>query len=115
MTLKEKYAELSFSVNTAQSIRIDAEKKARDQYYETTRETTKELETMLNSLKQKAFDIALDEDAPPYDRSGGRVWPDKFWLTDKGVDMRWDADHPNDIRDYLVSYEKLEQRKEEGK
>jgi len=107
-TLKRKYAELKAIVSNAEQIRNHKKRQAEDEYYETTKSASKSLERMLNSLTERAFAIALAHDIPPYRRDGRRSQPDDVWLSSNGVEMRWDADHPNDIIDYCVSFQDLD-------
>ena len=37
-----------------------------------------------------------------------REYPDKMYPTTEGIFIRFDADHPNDIRDYTIPYEDLD-------
>ena len=61
----------------------------------------------LKKYKKKAFEIACENCSVPFDKYGERELPG-FKLSSKGIDMRWDANHPNDIIEYTVSFEELE-------
>ena len=73
------------------------------------RNTTRQHELRLGELELRYADkaIELTEEYAPVDRRGYPIRPSQIWITEIGIELRWDADHPNDIVDATVTWEEL--------
>lgn len=80
-------------------------KKIKQEYYDDTKSCKYFKKEFLEAASDRAWDLVRK--GAPFNRGGGRIYFDDIWLSDTGIILRWDADHPNDIRDVELTFEEL--------
>jgi len=100
----QRYMQENFEASKKRT--LISEEAYRD-YYKAIKPGESFKKMLLEQYTEKALEIALAKDIPPYNREGGRDRPDDISLTLEGIDLRWDADHPNDTIDLEVTFEEL--------
>lgn len=71
----------------------------------------------LDGLKEEYKDLAFECAAQlaPFARNGKRLYPDGITVTEDGIEMEWDADHPYDIQTVEITWEELTAKMQEWK
>jgi hypothetical protein len=105
-TIKVKLAGFDTKEKAARKKRIKTKRAADADYHRAIRSMDNYKKKIFEAFKEKAWELVLATGRPPYDRYGDRieVEPD---LTNEGFYFRWEADHPNDIIEYVVTFEQL--------
>ena len=105
-------AQLKLKLKELEEAKKEAKKKknkicsaANSEYYQTVKKGDEFIKTLTSELEDLAWEKVKDE--APYGRDGSRIMFDYLYLEDKGVSIRWDADHPNDIVDADLTFEDL--------